>query len=420
MADYRDFIYGASMKVPTKNGLKRYINFDNAASTPPFKSVLQLICEEAKWYSSIHRGAGYKSKYCTAKFEAARASVAAFCRADLEEQIVIFTKNTTEAINKVSHYLDCLPGEFVVFTKMDHHSNELPWRILPHYCIGLRDCELDLNELEAVLKTLRGRIKLVAVSGASNVTGYIPPIHTIAEMTHAAGAKILVDGAQLVPHRPVNIYPQEDPRHLDFLAFSGHKMYAPFGCGVLIGPKDIFDNPPPSQVGGGTVKGIGPGGIIWASPPDIEEAGSPNLFGALTIAQAMETLTAIGWENLIAHETELLQYTLERLRQIPGITLYHEKPWQRVGVVSFNLTGYHHAQVAEYLSASRGIGVRSGCFCARGFIQSLLGLDKVAVTDPNTTPGMVRVSFGCYNRIEEVDILDEALHELIHGPPAER
>jgi len=418
LLNYTDLIYGHDKKVPTHQGNKCYINFDNAASTPPFKSVMNYLYREAEWYSSVHRGTGYKSQYSTNKYEAAREIMACFVGADLHHEVVIFTKNTTDAINKVSHYLGNLPGEIVIYTRIEHHSNELPWLKFPNICLELRNGVLDLELLEYLFATHRGKIKLLAVSGASNVTGYTPPIYSLAELAHRYGAKILIDGAQLVPHRPVNMYQPEDPRHLDFLAFSGHKMYAPFGVGVLIGPRSFFKNRSPSQVGGGTVKGIGPAGVIWAEPPDSEEAGSPNVLGALAIAKASEILTGLSWPKLIEHEDALLNYTLEKLSAIPEVIIYDRSRQNRIGVICFNITGNSHYSVAKYLADSRGIGVRNGCFCARSYVRSLLNISGPKAFNKSEfikqeTPGMVRVSFGCYNQFSEVDIFITALQDFI-------
>jgi selenocysteine lyase/cysteine desulfurase len=419
--DFSDLIYGYDKKVPTEDGFKRYINLDNAASTPPFKGVIDHLIEEALWYSSIHRGSGFKSLYSTKQYESAREIVANFIGADLNYDTVIFTKNTTDSINKLSHYLSAIPGEFVAFTKLEHHSNELPWLKEKTICIGLKNDILDLDELERVLKINQGRIKLLAVSGASNVTGYTPPIYTLAEMAHQAGAKIMIDGAQLVPHRPVKIHHPSDPRHIDFLAFSGHKMYAPFGAGVLVGPRKIFSLKPPSQVGGGTVKGIGPAGIIWANPPETEEAGSPNVLGALALAKACQILQEIGWESLVQHESSLLVNTLSKMEKIPYITIYGAPSRSQIGVISFNIKGIEHSEVAKYLAEKKGIGVRSGCFCARSYVQNLLKLnplelktnwEKLSIGIESATPGMVRISFGCYNNLKDVECLIAALEEL--------
>jgi selenocysteine lyase/cysteine desulfurase len=417
-----DLIFGYDKKVPTNQGYKNYINFDNAASTPPFKGVIHHLLDEAEWYASIHRGTGFKSKYSTDKYEEARITIGRFVGADLDHDVVIFTKNTTDSIHKVSHYLSNLPGEIVIYTRIEHHSNELPWQKFPSICLELRNGELDLNLLEGIFKNRRGQIKLLAVSGASNVTGYTPPIHSLAELAHEYGAKILVDGAQLVPHRPVNMYPSNDPRHLDFLAFSGHKMYAPFGTGVLIGPRSFFKNLPPSEVGGGTVKGISPQGVIWTEPPDVEEAGSPNVLGVVAIAKAAEILTNLGWPKLVEHENNLLAYTLKKLESITELIIYNHNLNNRIGVISFNVTGASHYKVAKYLADSRGIGVRNGCFCARSYVRCLLDLnDQQAIeqfgSKNEETPGMVRISFGCYNQLSEVDILIAALKDFLKTIP---
>jgi cysteine desulfurase/selenocysteine lyase len=421
MNDYSHLIHGYGLKVPTKYGKKRYINLDNAASTPPFTGVISHLNEISAWYSGVHRGAGYKSGYTTEKYEAARETIARFVGADLRHNVVIFTKNTTDSINKVRHYLPYLPGDTVVFTRMEHHSNELPWLDGPHHVIGLDGTTPNLEELEDYLRKQRGKVKLVAVTGCSNVTGYMPPIHTIAEIAHHYDAKILVDGAQLVPHRPVNLLPDHDPGHLDLLAFSAHKMYAPFGTGVLVGPKWLFFNGSPSQVGGGTVKSLTSEEVFWVMPPDREEAGSPNVLGALAAAEACRIISGIGWPDLTGHEKELIAYAMRRLQRIPGVTIYGETSENRVGVISFNIRGIHHRKVADYLAAAHGIGVRNGCFCARRYVLELLRLDldefsmglKEGLSD-DALPGMVRISFGCYNQLTEIDRLCEALEELIH------
>jgi cysteine desulfurase/selenocysteine lyase len=414
MANYCDLIYGYDQKVPTKFGLKRYLNLDNAASTPPFKEVIKLILKESLWYSSIHRGAGYKSRYLTERYEESRKTIADFVNADPNHDLVIFTKNTTDSINKLRHYLPYLPGELILYTRLEHHSNELPWLNHQNFCIELKNDQLDIDQLETVLRRNHGNIKLLAVTGASNVTGYLPPIYILAEMAHAAGARILVDAAQLAPHRPIWVRPATDPRHIDFLAFSGHKMYAPFGTGVLIGPKWLFSQGVPSQVGGGTVKAVDSEGIYWADPPDVEEAGSPNVLGALALAESCKILNKIGWQGLINHEQQLLEATLLGLKRIPGITIYNESTTQRVGVISFNAEGKHHQRVAETL-AEYGIGLRTGCFCARNYVKHLLNLSQMSyqTVNPGELPGMVRVSYGCYNNLTDVAYLLAALEELV-------
>jgi selenocysteine lyase/cysteine desulfurase len=215
------------------------INFDNAATTPPFLSVMEEIGRFAPQYSSIHRGAGYKSVFSSQVYEEARKEVMKFVGGDPRTDVVIFLKNTTEGINKLSYRLwDKNKNGIVLTTWMEHHSNLLPWR--DKYSVDYIDIDeqgrLRLGDLQAKLERYQGAVKLVTVTGASNVTGHRNPIYKIAELAHRYGAKICVDGAQLVPHAAVDMRPSHSPEHIDFLAFSAHKMYAPFGTGVLIGP----------------------------------------------------------------------------------------------------------------------------------------------------------------------------------------
>ena len=260
------------------------------------------------------------------------------------------------------------------------------------------------------------------------MSGYIQPIHRLARKAHAVGAKILVDAAQLAPHRLVDMKPDDDPEHLDFVVLSAHKMYAPFGTGALIGPKAIFSQGIPEYPGGGTVDVVTLDEVHWAGTPDRDEAGSPNVVGAVAMAAAAKTLMSIGMENIAAHEARLVNYTLEKLVQIPEITLFGEtdpqNSYERVGVIPFNLDGFSHFLVAAILGYEGGIGVRSGCFCAHPYVVHLLRLPdeetdlwkkQILEGDKSNMPGMVRASFGCYNNEEDVDRLIEALKRIVDG-----
>lgn len=253
IADLRAEIVGVETCVPLLDGTeRRYVFLDNAASTPAFKRVLTCVTEFLQWYSGVHRGTGFKSLLSTEVFDAAHDTVGSFVGADLASNTVVFTKNTTECVNKVSNRFGFRQGDIVVTTAMEHHSNDLPWRknaVVRHVGITA-DGHLDLAELKSVLQRNAGRVKLVAVNGASNITGICSPVHEIAEWTHAAGARLFVDAAQLAPHRSIAMLADDDPRHIDFLALSAHKMYAPFGTGALIGPKSFFEQGAPDMVGG--------------------------------------------------------------------------------------------------------------------------------------------------------------------------
>src|SRR6476661_1816134 len=317
-------VVGAAERVPVLDGTSQpYVNLDNAASTPALACVRDTVNEFLGWYSNVHRGVGYKSRLSSWAFEEARARVARFVGADPGDAIVLFCRNTTEAINKLAHRYPFERGDVVLTTLMEHHSNELPWRRAADVVhVGvLPDGRVDEEDLDRKLKTYRGRVRLLAVTGASNVTGYINPIHDWARMAHAAGAEIVVDAAQLAPHRPIAMRPKGDPGHLDYVAFSAHKMYAPFGVGVLIGPRHVFETGDPDIVGGGSVDIVSLESAYWTDLPDREEAGTPDIVGVVALARAIGALEAIGWGEIIRHETELTTAALARLSSVPGVVV---------------------------------------------------------------------------------------------------
>lgn len=420
---FNELVIGTDTKIPLKN--KKYItaiNFDNAATTPPFKHVLDELVKFSPWYSSIHRGAGYKSQLSSNLYDNARNKIAKFVGADTEYNSIIFVKNTTEAINKLSNkLLPLYKDDIILSTFMEHHSNDLPWRnkYTMDYISIDKYGRLSIDDLKNKLEKHDGKVKLVTVTGASNVTGYINPIHEIAKLVHSYGAKILVDGAQLVPHAPIDMKPLNDPGHIDYLTFSGHKMYAPFGSGVLIGPKNIFKESPPDYSGGGTVRIVTPDIVTWLDPPEREEAGTPNVIGVLAITWAIEVLNRIGMNAVDNYEKMLTRHALDSLKNIPFIELYNDPTdtENKVSIIPFNIKGLHHEIVANALSNEFGIAVRNGCFCAQPYIQKLLNISiedtKKHIEDPTLPlPGVVRLSFGIYNTIEEINILVKALYEI--------
>lgn len=422
---WRDYIMGVDAKVPlSDNSLAVSINFDNAATTPPFVNVLRQVNSFAPYYASIHRGSGYKSELSSELYESSISVVLNFVQGDPDHDVVIFVNNTTQAINKLSYRL--LRGDskkaVILSTQMEHHSNDLPWRNKYHveYVEVDENGRLRLDDLENKLQKNKGVVRLVTVTGASNVTGYINPIYEIAEMAHTYGTEIMVDAAQLAPHAPIIMQPPGSPWHIDYLAFSGHKMYAPFGAGVLIGPRKVFQYGPPEYAGGGTVKTVTSDSVIWDNPPYRDEAGTPNVIGALALKTAIETLSHIGMPLLSQHEKRLWYYTVKRLSAIPGLTIYSDtnadKP--RIGIIPFNIAGMHHTLVAEILSGEAGIATRTGCFCAQPYVRKLLNLTPADIIkcihdSPATRPGMVRVSFGLYNDYREIDLFVQTVTKIV-------
>jgi cysteine desulfurase / selenocysteine lyase len=420
---YRNLVVGVNTEVPISSGdFVPYVNFDNAATTPPFVSVLSDINNFAPWYSSIHRGDGYKSQLSSKVFEDSRNTVLNFVKADLNHDTVIYVKNTTEGINKLSFKLCNNEGKCVILsTDMEHHSNDLPWR--GKYKVDYIELDkygrLSLLDLEKKLIAYNGYVKLVTVSGASNVTGIINPIHEVAKLAHKYNSKILVDGAQLVPHVPFDMKPTNSPEHIDYLVFSAHKMYAPFGVGVLIGPIDIFRYGEPDYKGGGTVDSVTHKFVYWSEPPEKEEAGTPNVMGVVALLSSIRTLNTIGMNNIDMYEKSLAKYATDRLMTIKNLKIYGNTGdlKNKVGIIPFNIKGLHHSIVAEALSSEAGIAVRTGCFCAQPYVQKLLNISDEEVAQysnlpKNERPGMVRLSFGLYNNVNEIDYLVRNLDHI--------
>lgn len=429
--DLRQEIVGVDQPVPLLDGSHLpYVNLDNAASTPALRRVMEKTDELLQWYSSVHRGSGYKSLLSTQLYEEAREIVLDFVGADAEEDVVIFARNTTEAINKLADLFPFQPGDMVLTTGMEHHSNDLPWRAKAQvlHARVLPGGALDMDDFAAKLEAYAGKIKLVAVTGASNVTGFMPPIYDIAEMAHRHGALILADCAQLFPHRKIHMGQPGSPRRLDFITFSAHKVYAPLGSGGLVGAREFFNRFDPVERGGGTVEIVTLKEVTWTEAPERHEAGSPNVIGAVALASALKFLSGVGMDTIAAHEAELTRYALGRLGKIEGLTIFGstdvERAEQRVGVIPFQLEGIPHSKVAAILGFEGGIGVRDGCFCAHPYILSLLNVgddtyqyyhERVLQHNRTHLPGLIRMSFGCYNNFADIDRLVEMLERIRRG-----
>jgi cysteine desulfurase/selenocysteine lyase len=426
----REQIVGIDTQVPVLDGsLRTYVNLDNAASTPVLRPVLGKITEFMQWYSSIHRGTGFKSQVSTHFFEEAHDIALRFVKADPRNNTAIFGKNATESLNKLAHRFPFQAGDVVLTTIMEHHSNDLPWRKVAHvdHVAVDRNGALDMEHLDRLLRDYAGRVRLVVISGASNVTGYINPIHKIAEKVHKAGAKIVVDAAQLAPHRAIDVMPDDDLRHIDFVVTAAHKMYAPFGSSTLIGDKSIFLQGDPDIVGGGTVDIVTVERVKWAGLPDREEAGSPNVVGAVAQAKTMMSLEQIGLDAIAEHEAHLTAYLLNKLNRMEDITVYGitdpGRVDEKVGVVPIQVKGKDHYLVAAILSHEGAIGVRNGCFCAHPYLFSLLNLSpeqtgqyqqQIISGTRAKLPGLVRISLGCYNNEADIDRLIEMLERIVY------
>ncbi len=302
---------------------------------------------------------------------------------------------------------------------MEHHSNDLPWR---NKC-NLKHVEVDkygriiVEEIEMLLEKYQERVKYVTVTGASNVTGYVNDIRRIARAAHKYGAKIIVDGAQLIPHKKISMTQDDINENIDFLVFSGHKVYAPFGSGVIIGLRDVFNEREPASRGGGTVQIVLDDRQLWLDTPERNEAGTPNLFGAVAIAEALREMDKIGFETIESNEKELLSYLVRELKQFEKVILYgdNENINDRLGILVFNIDGMNYEEVGEALANVRGIGVREGGFCAHPYTRRILGItdsDLQRYMSEVGIPGLVRVSLGAYNSKKEANIFLDTIEYI--------
>jgi selenocysteine lyase/cysteine desulfurase len=415
-------LVGDGISVPCVDGLDRpYLSLDAAASTSALPAVARRVEEFLPTYSSVHRGAGYKSQSSTRAYEDARDAALAFAGREGRDDIAILCRNTTEAINQLAYRLRFAPDDVVVTTVIEHHANLLPWRRLAscRYVECGPDGTFAPEDVERTLDAGR-RPRLLAISGASNLTGWSPDLETIIDAAHERGVEVLVDGAQLAPHGPL-------PSRADYVAWSGHKMYAPFGTGVLVGPRRTFAEGDPFLAGGGAVDLVDLDEVVWSAPPEREEAGSPNVVGAVALQAAMEELAALGWRDIADHDCRLAGRLRGGLAAIEGVRLLGPSPGRRaLPLATFTVEGLPHSLVAARLAAEFAIGVRHGCFCAHPYMVRLLGLTAAETEgfragirrgDRRAIPGAVRASAGLSTSEEDVDRLLDAVRVIAGGAP---
>lgn len=418
--DLRKLFVGLDKKVNI-NGKGRIvpINFDNAATTPPFKRVVKRVLETTEYYGSIARGDGQKSQYCSDLYEECRRYILKYFNAPEEIYTAIFVGNTTDGLNKLSNILINNKEDIVITTRMEHHSNDLPWRNKCDlkYVEVNEDGRININEIEELIERYKEKVKYITITGASNVTGYINDIRKISGLIHKYGGKIIVDGAQLVPHKKIYMYKKDSLENIDFLVFSGHKIYAPFGSGAIIGLRKDFNNNLPDTKGGGTVEYVIDNNQLWLNTPEKNEAGTPNLFGAVAIMEAMKEIENIGFERIEKNEKELLQYLINGLKELNRVKLYADNDCidDRLGILVFTIDGMKYYEVGEKLSEIKAIGVRQGGFCSHPYTRRVLGIPNNKLQEyinKNGIPGLVRVSLGIYNSKKEANIFLETVELL--------
>jgi selenocysteine lyase/cysteine desulfurase len=388
-------VVGADTQVPlAPAGRVRYADLDSAASARALVAVAEQVTQALPLYASVHRGAGYLSQVSTALYESSRETVARFVGAR-EDDVCVFTRHTTDALNLLA---GCVPeGGAVLVLDCEHHADLLPWQRRRGPVTVLPTEPTVIATLRALAAELaRASYALLAVTGASNVTGESLPLDDVVRLARAAGTRVLVDGAQLVPHRAFSLA----ATGADYVAFSGHKAYAPFGAGALIGRRDWLDAGPAYLAGGGAVHEVTVDETTWTSAPHRHEGGSPNVVGAVALAAACEALAGLPAGALEAHERAL------RVRLTAGLGAMHGVRVLRIwadsaeptGVVGFAVEGADPGLVAAYLSAEHGIGVRDGRFCAHPLLARL-----------GVPGGALRASVGVGSTLADVDRLVDAI-----------
>jgi selenocysteine lyase/cysteine desulfurase len=391
---------GDGLEVPVTGGhLVPYAHLDYAASAPSLVAVQEAVTEALSTWGSVHRGAGYTAQLTTGRFDRSREIIREFVGARRRDT-VIFTRNTTEAMNLLAHILP--RGTTVIVFESEHHAALLPWE-RRHCTVRLPlppTPEAAVKAADEALAAAPEGPRLLVVTAASNVTGELWPVAELARVARGHGARIAVDVAQLVPHRPLSMIALD----LDYVAFSGHKLYAPFGAGALVGRADWATAAPPYLYGGGATAAVEPESVSWAADPaQRHEAGTPNVTGAVAIAAACEALAG-NRAALVAEEERLLARLRDGLAALPGVTeLSSWGPDQpRVAIVAFTVDGWKASAVAKALAEDYGVGVRDGRFCAHLLVDRLAGRGGAAV----------RASIGLGTVDEHVDRLLSALATL--------
>ena len=388
------------------------VYLDNAATSQKPQAVLDAIVEAyTHWNSNIHRGVHHLSQVATLKHEEARRAVADFIHARSSDEI-IFTKGTTDALNALAFSVGELllhEGDEIIVSGLEHHSNIVPWQmvcerkkaVLRH--IPLReDLSLDIEAFRAMLND---KTRLVSVAHVSNVLGTIQPVETIIRLAHERHIPVCIDGAQSVPHMRMDVQALD----CDFLAFSGHKMYGPTGIGVLYGKREWLEQLPPHEGGGEMINHVRWSGTTYNELPYKFEAGTPNFVGSYALQKAIEYMQSVGMEAIEAHERELTEYCERRLGELEGVKVYAAGQ-PKAGVISFNVQSQisnHKSQITNLIHPfdigtlldQQGVAVRTGHHCAEPLIDAL------------GVPGTVRVSFGLYNDLHDIDLFIQALQK---------
>lgn len=383
---------------------KPLVYLDSTASSQKPVAVIEAMSTYYETtHANVHRGVYEISEEATARMEKARVKIARFINARQSKQ-VIFTRNTTESINLVAYSwgnTNIAAGDLIVLTELEHHSNLIPWQLLAQRTGARLEfvpiTDEGLLRLDIYEQLLQQQPKLVAFTHMSNVLGTINPAQQMIAQAHTAGATVLLDAAQSVPHLPVDVQALD----VDFLCFSGHKMLGPTGIGVLYGKRELLEAMPPFMGGGEMIRKVGLRESTWNDLPWKFEAGTPAIAEAIGLGTAVDYLTELGMENVQRHEQEITVYAMEQLQAVPELTIYGPEAARRGGVVSFTLADIHAHDLASILDQEVGVAIRAGHHCAQPLLDRL-GLVATA-----------RASFYVYTIPEDIDVLVQGLHKAL-------
>ena len=419
-------LVGDALPVPCVDGTDRpYLPFDEAGATGALPQVLDAVEKFLPWYSSADHGTGYKAQASVLAYESARLAALAFAgRGPDSGDVAVICQNATEAIHRLACQLKLGSGDVVVTTVAEHYANLLPWSRAAdcRYVECGQDGTFEPGDVAAALDQ-RPVPRLLAITGASHVTGWLPPLPEIIAAAHHRGIPVLVDGAQLAPHRPL-------PAEADFLAWSGHKMYAPFGAGVLVGPRQVLAAGDPFGAGGGAASMPDLDGVTWMPSQEREGPGSLNVIGAVALGAAISALEGIGWPAVISHDRRIARSLRRGLAAIPGVRLRGPgADTETLPVATFAVDGIPSALVAARLAAEDAIEVRHGCLHARPYLTRLLGLGpagahasrgQARTGGRSALPGAIRASAGINTSEGDVARLLRAVARLVSGEPPVR
>ncbi len=422
-------VLGLNTNITLKTGLTTpVILLNNAATTPPFADTLATVNDSLQTYGALHRGAGPFAAKTYARVASAVTSIRQFLGLSSEQQL-LFTSNTSAAINLYIRLLALKKGDVIITSIIEHTSNNLPWSYNSEatvvYVNAFADGSLDYLDLAKKVAEHAANLKLIAITGASNLTGYIPDLKHLSDLAHSHGAQLFVDAAQLAPHRPINM----TASGIDALAFSAHKVYAPFGVGVLAVHEKLLERLPVDP-GGGSIDMISETDIVWAPPSIRHQTGTWNVTGIIATGASCQTILDTGWDNILKHEQELVHYAAQKLATVPGLTMYvapatYQRE-DRIGTFCFNLAGYHHALVSAILENEYAIETRAGTICNHRLVRRWFAVSdydqkiieaKIIAGDRLASYGIVRASLGIHNTQADVDALVAALINIAKSGP---